>query len=51
MILNRYADAAINCKAKLSDAEEILKDALVSVKQGHYKCYRSGEKACGNVSE
>ncbi len=29
---DRYADAAINCKAKLSDAEEHLKDALVECK-------------------
>jgi len=30
----RYADAAINCRAKLSDAEELLKEALTSLKQG-----------------
>jgi len=30
----KYADAAINCKSKLSDGEEILKNALVRLKQG-----------------
>ncbi len=39
-----YADAAINCKAKLSDAEEHLKDALVSLKQGHINVTDVGKK-------
>jgi Tfp pilus assembly protein PilF len=30
-----YSDAAINCKTKLSDAEELLKDALVKLKKGN----------------
>ncbi len=40
----RFADAAINCKAKLSDAEEQLKDALVSVKQGRTEVTDVGKK-------
>ena len=32
---DKYANAAINCKAKLSDAEELLKEALTSLQQGH----------------
>jgi tetratricopeptide (TPR) repeat protein len=39
-----YADAAINCKAKLSDAEALLKDVLVSVKQGNTDVVDAGEK-------
>jgi Tfp pilus assembly protein PilF len=30
----KYSDAAINCKAKLSDAEELLRNALGRFKQG-----------------
>lgn len=30
-----YANAAINCKAKLSEGEELLKKALVKLNQGH----------------
>jgi Tfp pilus assembly protein PilF len=50
-ILNRdannfedYANAAINCKAKLSDAEELLKDALVRLKQDHTNVTDLGKK-------
>jgi tetratricopeptide (TPR) repeat protein len=39
-----YADGAINCKAKLSDAEEHLKNALVSLKQGHINVTDVGKK-------
>ncbi len=41
---DKYADAAINCKAKLSDAEGLLKDALVSLKQGHINVTDLGKK-------
>jgi len=40
----KYADAAINCKAKLSDAEELLKDALVRLKQDHTNVTDLGKK-------
>ena len=50
-ILNRdasnfdeYANAAINCKAKLSDAEELLKEALVSLHQGRTNIADLGNK-------
>jgi tetratricopeptide (TPR) repeat protein len=50
-ILNRdannfedYANAAINCKAKLSDAEELLKEALTSLKQGQTNVTDLGKK-------
>jgi Tfp pilus assembly protein PilF len=50
-ILNRdgnnffeYADNAINCKAKLSEAEELLKEALVSLKNGHKDIVDLGKK-------
>jgi Tfp pilus assembly protein PilF len=41
---NEYADAAINCKAKLSDAEELLKEALVRLKQGSTNVIDLGKK-------
>jgi tetratricopeptide (TPR) repeat protein len=41
---DEYADAAINCKAKLSDAEEILKEALVRLKQGSKSVADLGKK-------
>jgi tetratricopeptide (TPR) repeat protein len=40
----KYADDAINCKAKLSDAEELMKDALVSLKQGRTDVTAKGKK-------
>lgn len=40
----KYADNAINCKAKLSDAEELLKDALVSLKKGRTNVTDVGKK-------
>jgi tetratricopeptide (TPR) repeat protein len=40
----KYADAAINCKAKLSEAEEQLRDALVSLKQGRLDITGTGKK-------
>jgi tetratricopeptide (TPR) repeat protein len=40
----RYADAAINCRAKLSDAEELLKEALSNLKQGHTNISEFGKK-------
>lgn len=39
-----YADAAINCKAKLSDAEELLKEALIRVRQGNTDITELGKK-------
>jgi Tfp pilus assembly protein PilF len=41
---NEYANAAINCKAKLNDAEELLKDALFRLKQGRTNVTDFGEK-------
>jgi tetratricopeptide (TPR) repeat protein len=41
---DKYADEAINCKAKLSDAEELLKSALVRLKQGRANIIDIGEK-------
>ncbi len=41
---NEYADAAINCKAKLSDGEEILKSALVKFKDGNIDVVDLGKK-------
>jgi Tfp pilus assembly protein PilF len=50
-ILNRapdnfdtYADAAINSKAALSDAEDLLKEALVRLKKGQTNVIDLGEK-------
>jgi Tfp pilus assembly protein PilF len=39
-----YADAAVNCKAKLSDAEKLLKDVLVALKQGQTNVTDTGRK-------
>jgi tetratricopeptide (TPR) repeat protein len=39
-----YADKAINCKAKLSDAEELLKETLVRLKQGSKNIIELGKK-------
>jgi Tfp pilus assembly protein PilF len=41
---NQYAEAAINCKANLSDAEEILKEALTKLKQGQMNVTDLGKK-------
>lgn len=41
---DKYADAAINCKAKLSDTEKILKDALVRLNQGRTNVIDIGKK-------
>jgi Tfp pilus assembly protein PilF len=41
---NEYADAAINCKTKLSDAEALLKDVLARLKQGRTNVVDVGEK-------
>jgi tetratricopeptide (TPR) repeat protein len=41
---DRYADAAINCKAKLSDAEEILKEAIIRLHQGNANITDLGKK-------
>ena len=41
---NKYADAAINCEAKLSNAEELLKDAINSLKQGRTNIVDVGNK-------
>jgi tetratricopeptide (TPR) repeat protein len=41
---DKYADAAINCKIKLSDAEEFLREALVRLKQGHIDVTDLGKK-------
>jgi tetratricopeptide (TPR) repeat protein len=40
----RYAGAAINCKAKLSDAEEIMKNVLVTLKGGQTNVVDDGKK-------
>jgi tetratricopeptide (TPR) repeat protein len=39
-----YANAAINCKAKLSDAEELLKEAIVKLQQGTINVVDLGKK-------
>jgi Tfp pilus assembly protein PilF len=39
-----YAEAAINCNAKLSDAEEILREVLVNLKQGQINLSDLGKK-------
>ncbi len=39
-----YADAALKCKTKLSDAEELLKDVLGRLKNGRTNVIDSGEK-------
>jgi tetratricopeptide (TPR) repeat protein len=41
---DEYAGAAINCKAKLSDAEELLKEALVRLHQGRTSINDLGKK-------
>ena len=41
---DKYADAAINCKAKLSEAEELLKEALVRLQQGRTNLIDLGKK-------
>jgi tetratricopeptide (TPR) repeat protein len=41
---NDFSDAAINCKARLSDAEELLKSALVRLKQDRTGITDVGEK-------
>ncbi len=41
---DEYSDAAINCKTELSDAEKLLKDALISLKQGHTDVTDEGKK-------
>lgn len=41
---DEYANAAIQCKAKLSDAEKLLKDALISVHQGKIDVTDAGKK-------
>ena len=40
----KYSDAAIECKAKLSDAEELLKNTLVRLKQGYTDVTDAGKK-------
>jgi Tfp pilus assembly protein PilF len=42
-----YADAAINCKAQLSDGEEILKNVLDKVKHGNTDVTDFGKKLVG----
>jgi tetratricopeptide (TPR) repeat protein len=41
---DKFADAAINCKAKLSDAEELLKEAITRLRQGHTNLTDLGKK-------
>jgi Tfp pilus assembly protein PilF len=41
---DEYANAAINCKSELSDAEELLKETLVRLKQGHKNVIDLGKK-------
>ncbi|HKK43417.1 MAG TPA: tetratricopeptide repeat protein, partial [Bacteroidales bacterium] len=40
----KYADAAISSKEKLNDGEEILKDALIKLKQGDTDVVEDGRK-------
>lgn len=40
----KYSEAAINCKARLSDAEELLKDALSRLKHGTMNVTDIGKK-------
>jgi len=40
----KYSDAAIKCKAKLSDAEELLKNTLVRLKKGYTDVTDAGKK-------
>lgn len=40
----KYTDAAINCKASLSDAEEVLKEALTRLNQGSRNIIDLGNK-------
>jgi tetratricopeptide (TPR) repeat protein len=40
----KFADAALACKTKLSDAEEILKKVLVSLKNGESNVVDAGKK-------
>jgi tetratricopeptide (TPR) repeat protein len=39
-----YAEAAINCKARLSDGEELLKSALMKLKEGQNNFVDQGKK-------
>jgi Tfp pilus assembly protein PilF len=41
---DEYSEAAINCKVTLSDAERLLKDALVRLKKGQTNIVDVGEK-------
>jgi tetratricopeptide (TPR) repeat protein len=41
---NKYANAAINCKTILSDAEELLKEALTKLQQGSINIIDLGKK-------
>jgi Tfp pilus assembly protein PilF len=41
---DKYAKAAIDCKAKLSDAEELLKEAIVRLQQGNTNLTDLGKK-------
>jgi Tfp pilus assembly protein PilF len=41
---DKYADAAINCKATLSDAEELLKEALGRLQEGNRNIIDLGKK-------
>jgi len=41
---DKYAKAAINCKAKLSDAEDLLKEAIVRLQQGNTSLTDLGKK-------
>jgi Tfp pilus assembly protein PilF len=41
---DKYAVAAINCKAKLSDTEELLKEAMVRLQQGRTNVIDLGKK-------
>jgi tetratricopeptide (TPR) repeat protein len=41
---NKFADVAINCKTKLSEAEELLKEALIRLQQGRTNVTDLGQK-------
>lgn len=41
---NKFSEAAINCKAKLSDGEELLRSALEKLKQGEFNITDVGRK-------
>jgi len=41
---DEFANAAVNCKAKLNDAEELLKEAITKLQDGHLNITDIGKK-------